>query len=194
MNSKALLICLIVVSTYSIGYCQIDSASTNLPYKDGKVIYEHIVEVPGSTKATSYAAAKKWIADSFTSSKAVIQTEDVATGQIIGKGDLLVTLPKETSVWGFQGLLLSMSIQIDCKDEKFRVRVYDIRKRSPAVGMIAADESSIESFDGLMREQIKKKPNRKERWTSLVKEINTKLFMLTQSLSKQAKSTAEDTF
>jgi len=194
MNAKALLTCLLVIFVYSIGTCQIDSASTNLPYKDGKVIYEHIIEVPGSTKATSYAAAKKWIADSFTSSKAVIQTEDIATGQIIGKGDLLVTLPKETSVWGFQGLVMSMSIQIDCKDDKFRVRIYDFRKRNPAVGMIAADESSIESFDALMREQIRKKPNKKERWTILVKEINTKLFLLTLSLYKQVQSAAEDKF
>lgn len=107
-------------------FSQVDTTQVNYPLKDGKVVYESIIELPGLTKANLYSASKKWIADSFKSAKSAIQSEDIASGQIIGKGY------NELSIFENEGALLGRTFntectfQIDVKEEKCRIRFYDI--------------------------------------------------------------------
>ncbi|MCC8426944.1 DUF4468 domain-containing protein [Mucilaginibacter sp. UR6-11] len=63
-----------------------DTLGLNIPIKDGHVVYEGIVEMPGKPKMDLYNNAKQWFVDCFKSAKDVIQNEDKDQGRIIGKG------------------------------------------------------------------------------------------------------------
>lgn len=103
---------------------QIFTPSDHFPIKDGKVVYEVIIDSLILDKDALFAASKKWIADNYQSAESVIQTEDKTTGQIIGKGRSYV--PYDSSDKFKVGFNLKYSIQIDVKDNKCRFRIYDI--------------------------------------------------------------------
>jgi len=63
-----------------LSFSQVDSTQVNYSLKEGKVVYESIIELPGLMKTNLYSASKKWIADTFKSAKAVIQSEDMTSG------------------------------------------------------------------------------------------------------------------
>lgn len=108
-----------------------DTLLNKLPIKNGGLVYEKVVEMPGKSKIDLYNNAKQWFVDYFKSSKDVIQNEDKEQGRITGKGIALIP---------FKGGLGTtfmydqhMTIQVDCKDGKYRYRVYDIYVNSPVV-------------------------------------------------------------
>lgn len=98
-----------------------------LPEKDGKVVFEEIDSISGATKADLYSKSKIWFINSFTSAKEVLQLEDEKSGQLIGKGNFkyLYTILMTSAEW-----ICSFSVQIDCRDNKARIKIYDISSRS----------------------------------------------------------------
>ena len=87
---KKLLILLLIIPF--ITKAQIFTPSEHFPIKDGKIVYEKIIDSINLNKDALFAASKKWIANNYKSAEAVIQSEDKATGQIIGKGMSTVIL------------------------------------------------------------------------------------------------------
>lgn len=113
----------------NMAFAQKDTTGLNIPVKDGAVVYEQVYQVPNKSKADLYKNAKQWFVDYFKSSKDVIQNEDKEDGKIVGKGILLIP---------FKGALGSsviyddkLSIQVDCKDSKYRIRIYEQTLSSP---------------------------------------------------------------
>ncbi|MBC7615848.1 MAG: DUF4468 domain-containing protein [Pedobacter sp.] len=170
------------------GFSQIDTASTSFPIKDNKVVYELILESKDTKQSEIYVAAKKWISDRFTSTKSVIQSEDASYGQIIGKGKSIIW---SIGTNGKQelGYELSFSIQIDAKDNKFRIRFYDIQKNNMAVGVIPADSMDILHFQSA---QLKKKNN--EKWYRLVKYTNNYFYSMAIDFANTVYKSKSDTF
>lgn len=125
------LFLLLILAPFSIKSQQL------LPEKDGKVIYEQVDSVPGVLKTELYSRAKIWLVKEFNSSKAVIELDDKDAGQIIGKGSFkyVYTVMLTTGYWR-----CSFTLQIDCRDNKARIKIYDISSKS--VG-----ESTAEDFN-----------------------------------------------
>jgi hypothetical protein len=120
----------------SLAFSQIDSTIVEFPTKDGKVVYESIVENPTLNKTKLYGASKKWIADTFKSAKNIIQSEDASSGQIIGKFyNELSNFKNDKSLVG-KKFDTQCSIQIDVKDGKCRIRFYDISWVWPSKDMV----------------------------------------------------------
>ncbi|MBO9672002.1 MAG: DUF4468 domain-containing protein [Sphingobacteriaceae bacterium] len=138
------------------------------PLKEGKVIYENIESAPGKTKSQIFAASKKWIADRFNSGKAVIQTSEIETGQIVGNAYGDVTL-KEGDVF-ITRINLRFSIQVDCKDDKYRIRFYDIMVHEPGNAYVSSYDTPIERHPALLMNP--KKPKQNERKKSHIYSIN----------------------
>lgn len=97
-----------------------------MPLKDDKILYEIVQDSIKLSKNKLFAASKKWLTDNFVSSKAVIQSEDIETGQIIGQGFV-----KADNFWNSTALFgvsldLHFTIQIDCREGRYRFRIYDI--------------------------------------------------------------------
>lgn len=131
---KALYILLLLPS---LTFAQIDSTRLSLPVKDGKVVYELIIEQPTLNKLTLYGASKKWISDTFVNAKAVIQSEDANSGQIIGKlYNGLEVFKNDKSIIG-RKFHTQCNVQIDVKDGKCRIRFYNIIWLYPTMEMVS---------------------------------------------------------
>ena len=168
-------------------FAQVDSTSTDFPYKDGKIIYELISEISNTKQEELYSAAKKWIADSFKSGKTVIQSENATSGQIIGKGTMYVSYFKPGAFLG-TAMTISLSIQIDCKDNKFRIRFYDLNKYE-STGIFAGSETPLEEFDKLQTRNKKT-----ERWGNFIKTVNSKVYSLMDGFKTSVTTSKNDTF
>ena len=97
--------------------------------------------------------------DYFKSSKDVIQHEDKEDGKIVGKGILPVP---------FKGALGSnvvyndkLSIQVDCKDNKYRLRVYEQTLSSPGGEVVTSPESLIGKLLGKEKSAFNEKQARR---------------------------------
>lgn len=93
-------------------------AQTLFPEKEGKILYEEIYEVEVDKKDI-YNKSKMYLVQSFRNAKNVIQIDDPDLGRIVTKGKLNVSF-KGGESWS------DFITQIDIKDNKFRVRVFDI--------------------------------------------------------------------
>jgi hypothetical protein len=102
---------------------QKDTAKVVLPIVNGSIVYETIIDTLKSNKTELYDASLKWLANTFVDSKEVIQIKDAEKGNIVGSGTLNYTAP------GFIGgdERLSFMVDIAARDNKVRLRLYQIR-------------------------------------------------------------------
>jgi hypothetical protein len=175
-------------------FAQIDTTKVELPYKNDKIFFETIVQVPAITQAVIYTASKKWIAESFQSGKSVIQTEDKEAGQIVGRAYTTVHAPGGGIYFGL--ITLQFNIQIDCKNEKYRIRFYDIKKSDAAISLFGytSTESNIplEEWDKLQKSNNNQK--RVEKWAALTSSINKHYAKLIDDFNSRIVESKEDTF
>ena len=103
------------------------SDTTTLPFKDGKIFYEEIVQVDTSYhKDLIFNSVSQWFAETFKDSKSVIQLSDRENGKIIGKGDYSFFI-KSTSLLGKMNsnVIVGFTLTADTKDSKYRIQIYD---------------------------------------------------------------------
>lgn len=145
---KKLLILFLFISMPCFLFAQKDTIGLNIPLLNGKVIYESVVNVPGKTKIELYANARQWFIDYFKTYKDVIQNDDKDAGLIVGKGVLTF---EYRSSWGKINEFDQITIQIECKDNKYRYRIYDQELRSPTstdLNYYGTPENIIELING----------------------------------------------
>jgi hypothetical protein len=94
-----------------------------IPIKDGTIEYSEVIE-SSNLKDELYANAKTWAANFFKSSKDAISLEDKETGRLIAKYN---TYPSFSYIGQRRTAEVRMSVQIDCKDGRYRyiVKVLD---------------------------------------------------------------------
>lgn len=86
---------------------------------------ENIIDVPGLSKDHIYNGTKIWIADTFRSTKAVIESDDKDAGLLIGKG--IISYPcNGIECLGTGDYKISFTMRIDIKDQKFRITYSNI--------------------------------------------------------------------
>ncbi len=170
----------------SLAFSQIDSTIVEFPTKDGKVVYESIVENPTLNKTKLYGASKKWIADTFKSAKNIIQSEDSNSGQIIGKFyNELGIFKNEKSLVG-KKFDTQCSIQIDVKDGKCRIRLYDIAWLYPNKDWV----TFTKPLDDFLNEADVKEYSK---WLSIPK-VNALYYGFIDSYKKAIMSGVDDAF
>lgn len=191
---KKTLLLFVVLPLFA--FSQIDTTSNKLPYTDGKVVYEKVISINGVGKDIIYTTSKKWIVDSFLSSNtvkqiSVIQTEDKEFGQIIGKGYKPIFMeenPKPEQTMFGSLLNFYFFVQIDCKDEKFRIRFYDLKRDL----ILGNQVQPIEEYDTIMTNH--KNPKRREEWEIIKQRLNTYFNALPEELKNKAIQSSNDTF
>ena len=135
---KFLLLAMLFAS--KVIFAQQDTVGLNIPIKDQKIVYEGVIEIANKPKSELYANAQKWLVEKFSNIKDVIQTQDKEQGQIVGKVNLTTTIKGRMGTpWNF---LNNMIVQIDCKDNKYRYRIYSIITSLPGGGI---DETPLET-------------------------------------------------
>lgn len=146
-----------------LSFAQADTTGTGFPFKEGKIVYESAVSIPGTKKDTLYAAAKKWITDSFVAGKLTVESGDSGTGQIKGNAVTLVSVTSANWLFQAYALDLSFSIEIHCKDGQCGIRFYNITTKSVALGSMTSDiQVPLEILAHNMKE-TKFKPKQTER-------------------------------
>lgn len=192
---KKYLLMLLVLLPLIANSQELDSAKVGFPVKNGKVVYESIVDIDGVSKETIYAASKKWLADAFVNSKAVVQSEDRETGQLMGKGSATTSSPTNTWILANITYNLSFNIQINCKDNRYRIRFYDITSNTGAFGgyLTAAEDVPIETF-AFYAPAKPLKPKQLERVKSSKDAINNVFTMLLSSFNTSVKTYKQDDF
>ncbi len=177
-------------------FSQTDTTLNKLPYTEGKVVYEKVISINGVSKDVIYTTSKKWIVDSFLSSNtvkqiSVIQTEDKDFGQIIGKGYKPIFMeenPKPEQTMFGSLLNFYFFVQIDCKDEKFRIRFYDLKRDL----ILGNQVQPIEEYDTIMTNH--KNPKRREEWEIIKLRINQYFSGLPEELRNKIIQSSKDTF
>ena len=176
---KKIIFSIAAIICTNVVFAQKDTTGLNIPVKDGAVIYERVVEAPNKSKADLYKNAKQWFVDYFKSSKDVIQNEDKEDGKIVGKGILLIP---------FKGALGSnvmyndkLSIQVDCKDNKYRLRFYEQTLSSSGGEVITTPESLIGKLLGKEKSPFNEKQARRM-LESMNATITTAIFAFNKSM------------
>ena len=166
-------------------FAQKDTTGLNIPVKDSKIVYEGVIEIPNKPKSELYSNAQKWFIDMFKSSKDVIQNQDKDQGQIVGKGNMTTSIKGRMGIpWNFVN---KMTIQVDCKDNKYRYRIYDIITSLPGGNI---DDTPLEiPYNSL----ISGKWVINEKFTrSLVENTNTDIKALVENLKKSMNVKKDD--
>lgn len=178
------------------GYAQ-DQPEKLFPVKDGKVVYEEVVELAGAKKDVLYLAAKKWLVGNSGPTKIKIDAEDKESGLLIGKALTAVT------VKGLLGIKevynVNFTFQIDSKDGKYRYRIFDIIHSMDGVTESSLNAKYVLNILAEKDNEIAlgakgySKANAKAA-VKLITAIDEELNRLSTSLKAALKSGAADTF
>jgi len=109
---------------FSIILPAFSNAQFQMPIKDGKVFYEEIDTIPNLSKAELYNRSKIWFVNTFNSAKAVLQMDDKESGIVMGKG--ITAYDAGNVITGTMRNSINYTININIKDNKYRIQVYDI--------------------------------------------------------------------
>lgn len=83
-------------------------------------VLERIIPAEGQSADAIYEKTLQWMAQTFVSSKAVLEYQNKKTGQIIGNASVQVS-------YDFSSCLTSFVIDIQVKDNKVRVQIKNAR-------------------------------------------------------------------
>lgn len=151
--------CLLVLLIPSIGFSQSSNRSVSLPQiasskeisagnksfvplKDGKIFYEVIDSSFKKLKPETYKSAKMWFADAFKDSKSVLQVDDKDLGELMGKG----TFEYPVTYQGFTAeFWCQFTVKVSCRNDKYRLQIYDVMTKGKANGEYYAVETIIDS-------------------------------------------------
>jgi len=118
---KLLFIAFVLISTFA----KAQDTLYSLPEIGGKVFYEFVVDVPGKSKDFIFNAANNWMLNLPYKIKGRIENKDKDQGQILGKiGFKLSTRGNLLTPGAYS--FYSCTVQIDCKDNKYRIRLFNM--------------------------------------------------------------------
>jgi hypothetical protein len=142
-------IVLIIFLFFSIS----SNCQTILPVdnESGKVTYKDVVSVDSVTAGDLYRRAKAWFAESYGSSKEVIQNDDPSTYTIQGKGIFksTYTIAGSTYDWG----RINYVITIACKDGRYKYIITNYYHDYPGYPSYAIGEVTNTMTCGLLRKK-----------------------------------------
>ncbi|TSJ39228.1 DUF4468 domain-containing protein [Mucilaginibacter corticis] len=120
MKKLPLLIFILFAKTT---FAQKDTVGLNTPFINGDVMYQKVFSAPGKSNVQLFGNAQLWFIKHYKNTKS-IQIQDDVIGRVVGNGRELLT---------FKSILemerdydVDMTIQIDCKNGRYRTRIYNI--------------------------------------------------------------------
>jgi len=122
-------------NTFAQRYINILEAPKDIPLKNGKVTYQGIIEIPGASMKELYGFAKKFIAETYKSSEAVIDMDDTLNGVVVVKASSAVLREwlenKNGKVLRYNDVAFTKyQLIIEVKDEKLRFTMNDFVLRT----------------------------------------------------------------
>lgn len=108
----------------------ITRAQVDLPLNtSGKAEFTKTIDLDSISKKKLHAKAKLWVVNAFKSANNVIQYDDADEGRIVGKGNADIRgngTGMAGSIHRDQAGHVNFTVEILSKDNKCRIRIYDI--------------------------------------------------------------------
>lgn len=150
---------------------------SQLPLKDGNVVYE-VVDTVRGTKSELYIKAKTWMIHAFKDAKEVIQSDDKETGEIIGKGSFRYSYTYfMTLIPGVARFTITLSL----RDGKYRAIIRDFNMTQGTRDMAFSLEDINQKPD--------KNPNKK-----IIEAVDTHVKLLIESFRQEMNAQKKDDF
>jgi hypothetical protein len=183
---KRILLITFFITVSISSYAQIDTVGLHIPIKDNRVVYEQVIEIPERTKPELLNNAKQWFVDFFKDSKNVIQNEDKNQGRIVGIG----------YIFNQEKIYDKLTIQIDCKNGKYRYKIYDMTGIIPAhynvwVGNVRESDFTPEELINKITDDVNA-PFSKNKCRKLLEAINEETTSTIESLKKAMAAKPDD--
>jgi hypothetical protein len=123
---KLLVLALIILWTSA--FAQKDTVGLNVPFVNNTVVYEKVFNVPTAPKTLLYGNAGLWFAETHPYVEDTqLQLVDPVLSRVVGrvKSSTVVT---NKALWNtlYTTITYNFTVQVDCKDNKYRVRIYNI--------------------------------------------------------------------
>jgi hypothetical protein len=142
------------IPSFSQKYINILDIPRDLPIVDGKVTYQGIIEIEGASMAQLHGYAKKFIAETYKSTDAAIDMDDIINGVIVVKGrsDVPLKWVEQHGRWVKDVQIRASTNHIlifDLKDDKFRYSIKEIAQDNQSLygGSIESHVSLRESYN-----------------------------------------------
>lgn len=119
MKTPLIIALLFVAGT---AFAQKDTVGLKIPYADGTVVYEKVFDTPGIKKAALFSNSQVWFIQRYTGRDIVLldtslaKIVEIVREPLSFKGPLNINVP----------CIARMTVQVDCKDNKYRCRFYKI--------------------------------------------------------------------
>ncbi len=110
-------------------FAQKDTVGLNVPFANNTVVYERVFDVPNAPKNLLYSNAGLWLAETHPYiGKTELQLGDPVLSRVAGRvTSSIVTSNKFLWKTNYLTLTYNFTLQIDCKDNKYRIRIYNIQ-------------------------------------------------------------------
>ncbi|WP_419700637.1 DUF4468 domain-containing protein [Mucilaginibacter sp. NFX135] len=128
---KLMMPAIILVLITKTVFAQKDTIGLNTPFINGAVVYEKVFNAPGKSKSDLFNKGQLWLIARYKNIDA-IQILNDSTGRIVGKGREMIRV--RDILRGDEDYKVDMSLQIDCKDGKYRCRIFNIKIKDTGEG------------------------------------------------------------
>ena len=113
-------------------FAQKDTVGLNIPYINNTIAYERVFNAPNTTANMLYANAGIWLAETHPyGGDTQLTLNDSNLSRVVGR--VTETYGESNKIlWNtnYWNVICNFTIQIDCKDNKYRVRIYNIQNRA----------------------------------------------------------------
>ncbi|MDB4926441.1 DUF4468 domain-containing protein [Mucilaginibacter sp.] len=120
---KNLIVLVFILITKITLAQQTDTVGLNTPFINGEVAYQKVFNAPNKPGPLLFSNAQLWFVKHYKTLNS-IQIQDDVVGRVVGKGVELLTFKGMLGING--GYDVDMTIQIDCKDGRYRTRIFNI--------------------------------------------------------------------
>lgn len=125
---KNLLIFAFLLCTKNV-FAQKDTIGLNVPFVNKTIVYEKVFNAPNTPKNLLYSNAGLWFAQTHPYVEDTqLQLVDPVLNRVVGrvKSSTVVT---NKILWqiNYGTITYNFTLQIDCKDDKYRIRIYNIQ-------------------------------------------------------------------
>ena len=126
---KKLLVLAFIIFAKS-AFAQKDTVGLNVPFVNNTVIYERVFNIPNVPKNLLYSNAGLWFAETHPYVQDTqLQLVDPVLSRVVGRVKSSTVVVTSKILWQsyYATITYHFTLQVDCKDNKYRIRIYNIQ-------------------------------------------------------------------
>jgi len=126
---KKLLVLAFIIFAKS-AFAQKDTVGLNVPFVNNTVVYEKVFDVPSASKNLLYSNAGLWFAETHPYVQDTqLELVDPVLSRVVGRVKSSTVIVTNKVLWDtyYGNITYNFTLQVDCKDNKYRIRIYNIQ-------------------------------------------------------------------